>query len=123
MAADEPIIEMMSLDQVGPVGRRLRQELGLTLRELDRRCGLSPGYLSQLERSDRTPSFPTWQDWFGALGVQVVFGVVSAPVEERICGVCLHPYGAHGAGTVPVAGQTAVVPTCPQCPDNRCAPA
>lgn len=43
--------------------RAMRAAMGLSLRELGRRAGTTPGYLSQVERGKRDPS----ERWLGAV--------------------------------------------------------
>lgn len=45
--------------QLGPLIRRRRKQLGLTLQALCDRAGVSVGYLSQVERDNATPSLGT----------------------------------------------------------------
>jgi transcriptional regulator with XRE-family HTH domain len=65
------------LSQIGALGRRLRQARGLTLRELDKRTGISQGYLSQLETGVRWPSPEMAERWFAGLGAEVAVVVRS----------------------------------------------
>lgn len=48
-----------------------REELGLTLREVARRTGISPSFLSQLERGRRVPSLATYERLRAFLGVEL----------------------------------------------------
>lgn len=57
--------------RVGYILRRLREEKGLTLRELGRRCGLSPGFISEVERDLASPSVASLSRLASALGVRI----------------------------------------------------
>lgn len=46
----------LHLEKVGPALRRIRQERGLTQRDLAKRAGLTPALVSSYERGKRLPS-------------------------------------------------------------------
>jgi len=64
--------------------RRRRQELGLTLRELSRQAGVSPGYLSRIENEQASPSLDTLQAVATALDVPMFYFLDSAPAEPVV---------------------------------------
>jgi transcriptional regulator with XRE-family HTH domain len=57
--------------RVGLRLRTARERQGLTLREVARRTGLSPSFLSQLERDQVSPSIASLKQLAGALGERV----------------------------------------------------
>ncbi|WP_341394370.1 helix-turn-helix domain-containing protein [Arthrobacter sp. G119Y2] len=57
---------------LGELLRRLRHERGLTLGEIADRAGLSPQYLSEIERGLKEPSSEMIEAVAGALGVTLV---------------------------------------------------
>lgn len=57
---------------LGGLLRRLRHERGLTLGEIADRAGLSPQYLSEIERGLKEPSSEMIEAVAGALGVTLV---------------------------------------------------
>jgi transcriptional regulator with XRE-family HTH domain len=56
---------------LGPRIRRRRQAMGLTLQELSNACGVSVGYLSQVERDNAVPTLGTLAEIAAALEVQI----------------------------------------------------
>ena len=60
---------------LGPLIRRRRKRLGLTLKALCDRAGLSAGYLSQLERGQATPTLGTLAQIARGLGVEINYFV------------------------------------------------
>ena len=58
-------------EAVGPTMRRLRSQAKKSLRELARDAGVSPGFLSQLERGLADPSLATLQKISSALDVPI----------------------------------------------------
>ena len=52
-----------AITTVGTVIRRIREEKGMTIREMGERSGCNPGYLSRVERNESLPSFKK----FGAI--------------------------------------------------------
>ncbi|MGC8782459.1 MAG: helix-turn-helix domain-containing protein [Anaerolineae bacterium] len=69
---------------VGERIRRRRQELGLTLRELARRIGMTAGYLSRVENQQITPSLDALQAIAAALRVPMFYFLESAPNEPVV---------------------------------------
>lgn len=69
--------EVFPLSEVGAVGRRLRQEQGMSLRDLDKASDLSGTYLSHLERAKRgeRASYTTLEKWFAGLGYEIHFAI------------------------------------------------
>jgi transcriptional regulator with XRE-family HTH domain len=65
---------------VGQGVRRLRQHKGWTLEELSSRCGLSIGFLSQVERGLSSLSISSLHAICDALGVPVTHFFVNTPV-------------------------------------------
>ena len=57
---------------LGELLRRLRHERGLTLGEIADRAGLSPQYLSEIERGRKEPSSEMIEAVAGALGVTLI---------------------------------------------------
>jgi len=70
-----------SLESVGPRLRRLRQQAGLRLAQAAQRAGVSPSFLSGVERSLATASVATVQRLAAAYGSNVLelFGLPSQP--------------------------------------------
>ncbi|PJE26237.1 HTH-type transcriptional regulator PuuR [Pseudooceanicola marinus] len=64
--------------QIGPLIRRRRKQLGLTLQALCDRAGVSVGYLSQVERDNATPSLGTLAQIADGLEVGLEF-FIAAP--------------------------------------------
>lgn len=58
-----------AVDSIGARLRRLRQEQGFTQVQLARRAGVNQGYLSSIEKGDRTPRRDTLRAIAVALGV------------------------------------------------------
>ena len=103
------------LDTVGPseaalaLGSRvrsLRQQRGMTLKELGRKAGLSHPFLSQLERGLARPSVGSAERIAEALDVPV--GLLWSPqspaghatIVRRDAGVCTHHHDASAPGGV-----------------------
>lgn len=57
----------VSVPNVGPRVKALRESMGLSLRELDARCGVSAPMLSQVERGETSPSL--------AVAARIAFGL------------------------------------------------
>ena len=57
----------LHLEKVGPALRRIRQERGLTQRDLAKRAGLTPAMVSSYERGKRLPSLRSLSYLLGAL--------------------------------------------------------
>ncbi|GFP33597.1 hypothetical protein HKBW3S42_01934 [Candidatus Hakubella thermalkaliphila] len=57
------------INNIGLTVKRLREALGISLRALARRAQLTEGFLSQLERGTRLPSFDTIMKLSEVLGV------------------------------------------------------
>lgn len=51
--------------------REMRREAGMTLRDLARKCGIAPGYLSNLERGSNSPTLATLRRILSALGTDL----------------------------------------------------
>ncbi len=64
--------------------RKLRKQNQLTLEELARLTGLTKGYLSKVERSDKAPPYSTLNKIAGAMGVAVtnILGQDIEPLED-----------------------------------------
>lgn len=60
-AASHPVRRAGKPDRIGPRLARLRRQKGLTLTDAARRAGVSPSFLSALERDRATPSVATFQ--------------------------------------------------------------
>jgi len=65
-------------DTVGAVVRTHREAHGLTQKALAQRCGLSPVYISQIEKGERRPSLPVCRTLAAALGCPPHLVVLSA---------------------------------------------
>jgi transcriptional regulator with XRE-family HTH domain len=75
----------MAVSQVvGERIRRRRQELGLTLRELAERIGMTAGYLSRVENQQVTPSLDALQAIAVALRVPMFHFLDSSPNEPVV---------------------------------------
>lgn len=68
---------------VGGVVRALREQSGLSMRELAKRAGISQPFLSQIERGVSAPSMVTTYRLAGALGV-APGDLLPAPESERV---------------------------------------
>jgi DNA-binding transcriptional MerR regulator/quercetin dioxygenase-like cupin family protein len=71
---------------LGPQLRRMRERKGLGLVEAARRAGLSPGFLSSVERSQANASVATLQRLAGSYGTTVMELFQSPPHEGRLVG-------------------------------------
>ena len=65
--------------------RRLRKQRNITLQLLASRTGLTKGYLSKIERSEKAPPYSTLNKIAGALGIEVTdfFKKDFGPGEDR----------------------------------------
>lgn len=70
---------------LGQVVRRLRHEAKLTLAELSQQCGVSLGYISQIERGNHSPSLPVLYKVVSGLRAKLsrVFTEVEALTEDE----------------------------------------
>ena len=68
---------------VGGVLRRRRRDLGLTLVEAGRRAGVSPQYLSEMERGVKEPSSEMIAAVAGALEVSLLDLTIAVAEELR----------------------------------------
>lgn len=68
----------------GPLVRKKRKQMGLTLQALCNNADLSVGYLSQVERGNATPSLGTLSKLANALGVGVEFFVAAQKPEDAL---------------------------------------
>jgi len=73
MARDKQKVEM----QLGPLIRKRRKQLGLTLQALCDTASVSVGYLSQVERDNATPSLGTLAQIAAALDVSLEYFISS----------------------------------------------
>lgn len=68
--------------------KKLRIQKEITLQALAKRTGLTKGYLSRVERSEKAPPYSTLTKIAGALGVEVT-GILSKnidpPTDVRLC--------------------------------------
>jgi transcriptional regulator with XRE-family HTH domain len=71
----------MSEEHIAKNIRSLRKNRGLTLQDLEEVTGLSKGYLSKIERSEKSPPYTTMNKVAKALGVDVSF-LISANVDQ-----------------------------------------
>lgn len=69
---------------VGPLIRKCRKQQGLTLQALCDRAGLSVGYLSQVERSNATPSLATLAQIARALNVGLEYFVAQPKPSDSL---------------------------------------
>ena len=95
---------------VGQVLRSERIETGRTLQQVAERAGVSPQYLSEVERGRKDASSEMLESICGAIGLRLADLLA---VSSRILG-CSMPVGAQGAGGYPPtatrpAGPTGVV--------------
>lgn len=68
--------------------KKLRKQNRLTLEKLAHLTGLTKGYLSKVERSEKAPPYSTLNKIAGALGVEVTSileKTVELPVDNRFC--------------------------------------
>lgn len=68
---------------VGAEIRRLRTEQAMSLRELAKRTGLSPSYVSSVERSLSRPSVATLQKLAAGLGTHIAAMLGDRPADPR----------------------------------------
>ena len=68
----------------GPRLKALREQAGLTLRELGKKAGIAPSYLSNLERNGSSPTLATLQRVLTALGatLEEFFAEEAKPAES-----------------------------------------
>lgn len=78
--------------------RRLRRERGETLQETARRAGLSPQYLSEIERGIKEPSSEMIAAVTGALGVTLLD--LTAAIAHDLAAPRVVPAGDRGFGSV-----------------------
>lgn len=84
----------------GELIRRLRQERGLTLRELAGRLNLSHTYLSRIERGEQDPSLDTLASIADALGVSLRDLILDREVQEPKAAISIPVLGiVDGGGT------------------------
>jgi len=75
----------MKSKEFGQCLRSIRKSRGLSLHDIERRCGISNGYMSQVERGDRgIPQFDTLWKLSGALGVS--FTSLCKAIENQTYG-------------------------------------
>src|SRR2546427_5944512 len=100
------------LSAVGAAVRRLRDERGLSRRELAERSGVSERFLTELESGQGNISVARLQDVARALGSSAGALVFSAPHEreDRRAGALLR---GRGAGKTPHGGAAAKRPPGP----------
>ncbi len=98
-------------DQVGNLGARLkvvRLATGMSLREVARRLGVSPSFVSQLENGKSQPSVATLYSMAQLLGVSIdELFAVEAPARDAVA----EPDSVEPAPAVRVAGGGAVLPS------------
>ena len=70
--------------KIGEKIRRLRQQYGLTQKELADRCELSKGFISQVERDLTSPSIATLMDILQALGTDLKDFFNEEPEEQIV---------------------------------------
>lgn len=76
----------VSQQRIGEQIRRLRKQRGASLRDLAERTGLSPSYISSIERSLSNPSVASLQKLASALGTNMVkmLGSAEAGPDEHV---------------------------------------
>ena len=79
----EPKSSATSID-VGERLRVLREQRGLSQRELAAASGLSPNALSQIERSNVSPNVSTLNQLADALGIHITAFFETTPLRQRI---------------------------------------
>ncbi len=68
--------------------KKLRTQKKVTLEALSKRTGLTKGYLSKVERSEKAPPYSTLSKIAGALGVEVTTILsknIDPPTDVRLC--------------------------------------
>lgn len=85
-APSHPDAEPLWRDLVGAELRRARRERGATLTEVARRAGISPQYLSEIERGLKEPSSEMIAAVSGALGLGLVDLTVAVSRELMVAG-------------------------------------
>ncbi|WP_299982883.1 helix-turn-helix domain-containing protein [Desulfobacula sp.] len=68
--------------------KKLRTQKKVTLQALAKRTGLTKGYLSKVERSEKAPPYSTLTKIAGALGVEVTTMLsknIEPPIDVRLC--------------------------------------
>src|SRR5215211_6625280 len=99
---------------VVPLGARLRderQKAGMSLRELARRLGVSPSFVSQIENGKSSPSVATLYSIAQVLGTSIdsLFGHEVTAVETQVAHPALAAPAAGGAPDVtPVVSRSAM---------------
>lgn len=68
----------------GPLIRKKRKQLELTLQELCKNADLSVGYLSQVERGNATPSLGTLSKVANALGVGIEYFIATQKPADAL---------------------------------------
>lgn len=71
MANREPLAGTAPADLIGPNVRAAREAQGISLRELARRIGVSPSFISQLERNKANASVGTLYALVDVLGISI----------------------------------------------------
>ncbi len=67
---------------IGPLIRSRRRDLGLSLRELAERTGVTHGFLGQIERGESSPSIETFLRIVNALKAPVTYFIENDPPVE-----------------------------------------
>jgi len=68
--------------------KKLRTQKKITLQALAERTGLTKGYLSKIERSEKAPPYSTLTKIAGALGFEVTSMLsqnIGLPIDTRLC--------------------------------------
>ncbi|GAA1545846.1 helix-turn-helix domain-containing protein [Nocardioides humi] len=71
MTSSEPVDGAAPVDLIGPNVRAAREAQGMSLRELARRIGVSPSFISQLERNKANASVGTLYALVDVLGLSI----------------------------------------------------
>lgn len=68
---------------IGPLIRSRRKDLGLSLRELAERTGVTHGFLGQIERGESSPSIETFLRIANALKAPVTYFIENDPPSDE----------------------------------------
>lgn len=93
-----PVKEKPAPDQIGRRLREARTARGISLREMARRIGVSPTFVSQVERGKSNPSVGTLYAFATELGASLDELTSERPDPDQVTGPRLAPAAAENAG-------------------------
>ncbi|GGB09617.1 helix-turn-helix domain-containing protein [Allosediminivita pacifica] len=84
--------------QLGPLIRKRRKQLGLTLQVMGDTAGVSVGYLSQVERDNATPTLGTLAQIAAALDVKLEYFIATpGPADSLTCAETRPQFSLNGS--------------------------